>query len=45
MTVLLFVKQKVVRNFAFRAGELQEERIAEVLEAVPEIVSAAKKKE
>jgi hypothetical protein len=45
VTVLLFVQQKVVRNFAFRVGELKEERIAEVLKAVPEIVRAAKKKE
>jgi hypothetical protein len=37
VTVLLSVKQKVVRNFAFRAGELNEERISEILKAVPEI--------
>jgi hypothetical protein len=37
VTVLLSVKQKVVRNFAFRAGELNDERIAEVLKAVPQI--------
>jgi hypothetical protein len=45
VTVLLFVKQKVVRNFAYRAGELKDERIADVLKAVPEIVSAEKKQE
>jgi hypothetical protein len=45
VTVLLFVKQKVVRNFAFRAGELKDERIAEVLKAVPEITTVEKKKE
>jgi hypothetical protein len=37
VTVLLFVKQKVVRNFAFRPGELNEKKIAEVLKALPEI--------
>ena len=37
VTVLLFVKQKVVRNFAFRAGELNDKKVAEVLKAVPEI--------
>ena len=37
VTVLLAVKQKVVRNFAFRAGELNDERIADILKAVPEI--------
>jgi hypothetical protein len=34
VTVLVFVKQKVVSNFAFRAGELTNERIADVLKAV-----------
>jgi hypothetical protein len=43
VTVLLSVKQKVVRNFAFRAGELTDERIAEVLKALPEIVTPEKK--
>jgi hypothetical protein len=43
VTVLLSVKQKVVRNFAFRTGELTDARIADVLKAVPEIVAAAKK--
>jgi hypothetical protein len=37
VTVLLSVKQKVVRNFAFRAGELNDERIAEILKTVPQI--------
>jgi hypothetical protein len=45
VTVLLFVKQKVVRNFAFRAGELNDERIAEVLKAVPTIVGKEKPKD
>jgi hypothetical protein len=43
VTVLLSVKQKVVRNFAFRSGELTPERIAEVLKALPAVVSAVKK--
>jgi hypothetical protein len=43
VTVLLSVKQKVVRNFAFRSGELSEERIAEVLKAVSEITGPKKK--
>jgi hypothetical protein len=38
VTVLLYVKQKVVRNFAFRMGELTAERVDEVLKAIPEIV-------
>ncbi len=42
VTVLLSVKQKVVRNFAFRDGELTKERIAEILKAVPEITKAGK---
>ncbi|HTU93007.1 MAG TPA: hypothetical protein VMF69_23205 [Gemmataceae bacterium] len=37
VTVLLSVKQKVVRNYAFRAGELNDERIAEILKAIPRI--------
>jgi hypothetical protein len=42
VTVLLFVKQKVVANFAFRAGELKEEQIREVLQALPRILEAKK---
>jgi hypothetical protein len=37
VTVMLSVKQKVVRNFAFRAGELNDEQIAAILKAIPEI--------
>jgi hypothetical protein len=37
VTVLLFVKQKVVANFAFRAGELTDEKAAEVAGAVPKL--------
>jgi hypothetical protein len=43
VTVLLSVKQKVVRNFPFRAGELNDERIADILKAVPEIAKTTKK--
>ena len=38
VTVLLSVKQRVVVNFAFRAGELTDARIAEVMKALPQIV-------
>ncbi len=38
VTVLLYVKQKVVRNFAFRAGELTEARVNDVLKELPKIV-------
>jgi hypothetical protein len=37
-TVVLFVKQKVVANFAFRANELTEEKILDVLKAVPRLL-------
>jgi hypothetical protein len=37
VTVMLFAKQKVVANFAFRAGELDEKRLEEVLKAVPQL--------
>jgi hypothetical protein len=43
VTVLLSVKQKVVRNFALRAGELTPERIAEILKALPTILPDEKK--
>jgi hypothetical protein len=35
VTVMLFVKQKVVANFAYRAGELDDKQIGSVLLAVP----------
>jgi hypothetical protein len=38
VTVLLFVKQKVVANFAYRAGELDDKGIDAVVKALPEIV-------
>ncbi len=42
VTVLLFVKRKVVANFAFRAGELTETKAADVLKALPRIVGEKK---
>lgn len=42
VTVLLAVRQKVVANFAFRAGELTEEHIREILAAVPKLLDSAK---
>jgi hypothetical protein len=41
-TVILFVKQKVVANFAFRAGELNDERMADVMKALPKMVTDKK---
>ena len=38
ITVLLFVKQKVVANHAFRAGELTDAKIKAILEELPKIV-------
>ena len=43
VTVLLYVNRKVVANFAFREGELDESRVADVLKALPEILPAEKK--
>jgi hypothetical protein len=42
VTVILFVKRKVVANFAFRTGELTNAKAAEVLKAVPKIVGQKK---
>jgi hypothetical protein len=42
VTVLFFVKRKVVANFAFRADELTDARAAEVLKALPKIVGGNK---
>jgi hypothetical protein len=42
VTVLLSVKQKVVANFAFRAGELNDAAIADIVKSVPKIVVAKK---
>src|SRR2546429_164787 len=38
VTVLLFVKQKVVSNFAFHAGELTAKARDEVLKSVPKVL-------
>jgi hypothetical protein len=43
VTVLLSVKQKVVANFAFRAGELTDKKLAEIVETIPKITGPAKK--
>ena len=40
VTVILFVKQKVVANFAFRAGELDEKAVEAVAKAVPKLFEA-----
>jgi hypothetical protein len=42
VTVLLFVKQKVVANFTFRSGELTAARIAEVGKALARMVPEKK---
>jgi hypothetical protein len=38
VTVIIFAKQKVVANFAFRAGELDDKAIDAVLKAVPQVI-------
>ena len=38
VTVLLFTKHKVVANFAFRAGELNDERVKDVMKVVPDLL-------
>jgi hypothetical protein len=40
VTVIIFAKQKVVANFAFRAGELDAKAIDAVLKAVPQAFEA-----
>jgi hypothetical protein len=42
VTVLLAVKQKVVANFAFRAGELDEKKIGEIVQALGKLVEVKK---
>lgn len=37
VTVLLFTRQKVIANFAFRPGELTDKRIDEVAKTVPNL--------
>jgi len=39
VTILFFVKEKVLANFAFRTGELTEKRIPEVLKALPGLLA------
>ena len=38
VTVILYVKRKVAATFAFREGELTDEKAAEVIQALPKIV-------
>ncbi len=42
VTILLSVKQKVVANFAYRSGELNDAAIEQVFKALPRIVSMKK---
>ncbi len=42
VTVLLSVKQRVVANFAFRAGELNDAATDAILKAIPKIAAAKK---
>ena len=37
VTVILFAKQKVVANFAFRAGELDDKAVEKVMKAIPQL--------
>jgi len=39
VTVLVFVRQRIVANFAFRPGELTDAAAGEVMKAVPRIVN------
>jgi hypothetical protein len=42
VTVLMFVKQKVAANFAFRPGELNEDKIKLVMDSLPRIIPEKK---
>ncbi|MCI0681842.1 MAG: hypothetical protein L0Y71_07035 [Gemmataceae bacterium] len=42
VTVLLSVKQKVVANFAYRKGELNDAAIEQIVKTAPKIATAAK---
>jgi hypothetical protein len=42
VTILLFVKQKVIANFAFRADEMCDEQVARVMKALPRILERNK---
>jgi hypothetical protein len=37
VTVLFFVKQQVMANFAFRAGELNDDRVTEMMKSLPKL--------
>lgn len=39
VTVICYVKQKTVANFAFRAGELTDAKISEILKVVPKLTA------
>jgi len=43
VTVLVFVKQKVVGNYAFHAGELTDAKVDEILKALPGLLPIEKK--
>ena len=43
VSVMVFVKQKVTANFAFRAGELNDARVAEVWKAISAAATPEKK--
>jgi hypothetical protein len=43
VTVILFVKEKVIANFVVRDGELTKEKVADVLKALPALPPAEKK--
>lgn len=38
VTIIFFVKQQVIANYAFRTGELNDERVVEVMKSLPRIV-------
>ena len=42
LTVLFFVKQKVVANYTFKAGELTDAKAGEVMKALPRILHSKK---
>jgi hypothetical protein len=42
VTVLMFVKQKVVANFALRSGELNDDKVKEVMNTLPRIIGEKK---
>lgn len=42
VTVMLFVKKKVVANFAFRGGELTDEQVKEIEKALPKLFDEKK---